>query len=107
SYFIGCLKNKGCNVIPVIGYDRWEDEEYATVLRQISKNINKFVIRLDSFAFDDMIEEEPFFDTIDDVLASMDIDVENCSVLLDFDDVTKMSILDIQENTQRAIDILD
>ncbi|EMC1884439.1 beta family protein, partial [Salmonella enterica subsp. enterica serovar Kentucky] len=94
-------------VIPVIGYDRWEDEEYATVLRQISKNINKFVIRLDSFAFDDMIEEEPFFDTIDDVLASMDIDVENCSVLLDFDDVTKMSILDIQENTQRAIDILD
>ncbi|MGC7980259.1 beta family protein, partial [Salmonella enterica] len=84
SYFIGCLKNKGCNVIPVIGYDRWEDEEYATVLRQISKNINKFVIRLDSFAFDDMIEEEPFFDTIDDVLASMDIDVENCSVLLDF-----------------------
>lgn len=107
SYFIGCLKNNDCKVAPVIGYDRWEDKEYTTVLRLLSRNINNFVIRLDSFAFEDMIEEEPFFVVFDDITSSMDIDSSQCSVLLDFDDTAKTSIIEMQENAQRAIDLLN
>lgn len=107
SYFIGCLKAKDCNVSPVIGYDRWEDKEYTTILRQLSKNITTFVIRLDSFAFEDMIEEEPFFTVLDDIMTSMDIDSAQCSILLDFDDTAKTSIIEMQENAQRAVDLLD
>lgn len=107
SYFIGCLRDNGCNISPVIGYDRWEDKEYTAVLRQLSKNINSFIVRLDSFAFDDMIEEDPFFMVLDDIISSMNIDSSQCSVLLDFDDTAKISIIDMQENAQRAVDLLD
>ena len=106
SHIISSLINVGCNVIPVVGYDRWEDDEYATTLQQLGANQTDFIIRLNSFAFEDMIEEEPFFETIDDILTSLDAIPENCSVVIDFEDMTKISIVDLNEKVQRALDAL-
>lgn len=103
SHIITTLNNKGCNAIPVIGYDRWEDDEYATTLQQLGVSQTKFIIRLNSFAFEDLIEEDPFFETIDDILASLSILPENCSVIIDFEDVTKTSIIELNEKVQKVL----
>ncbi|ENB6684016.1 beta family protein [Yersinia enterocolitica] len=107
SHIISALSNTGCNVIPVVGYDRWEDDEYATTLQQLGTSQTDFIIRLNSFAFEDMIEEDPFFETIDDILASLGAMPENCSVVIDFEDITKVSIVDLNEKVQRALDALN
>ncbi|MCW2482721.1 beta family protein, partial [Candidatus Symbiopectobacterium sp. NZEC135] len=106
SHIISSLEKNNSQVIPVIGYDRWEDDEYSTTLKIISQRQNNFIIRLNSFAFEDMIEEEPFFDTFNDIFSSLDIIPEHCSVILDFEDITKSSIVDLNEKVQRAITTL-
>ncbi|MBN3216401.1 beta family protein [Pectobacterium polaris] len=106
SHLIGALAKYSGNIIPVVGYDRWEDDEYSTTLKVISQSQSEFIIRLNSFAFEDMIEEDPFFETLDDIISSLDLMPEQCSVLLDFEDVTKVSIVDLNEKLQRAISAL-
>ncbi|ELU1560003.1 TPA: beta family protein [Klebsiella aerogenes] len=106
SHLTSALRNAGCNIIPVVGYDRWEDDEYATTLQQLGTSYNDFVIRLNSFAFEDMIEEEPFIETIEGILTSLGAMPENCSVMIDLEDITKTSIVDLNETVQRALDSL-
>ncbi|SUI83100.1 Uncharacterised protein [Shewanella morhuae] len=106
SVFISCLSTKGCEVLPVIGYDRWEDEEYSTVLQLLAQSKDRFILRLDSYAFEDMVEEEPFLDTIENIVSLMGLDTRKCSVILDFGDVSKDSIVDIQEQVDTALSLL-
>ncbi|HGY9593543.1 TPA: beta family protein [Vibrio campbellii] len=106
SKFVSALTAYGCDAIPVIGYDRWEDEEYATVLKLIAQSKDRFILRLDSFAFEDMIEGDVFFDTLEDIVSSMNLDTSKCSVLLDFGDVTKTSIVEIEEQVTTALSLL-
>lgn len=107
SAFSSCLDSHGCEVIPVIGYDRWEDEEYSTVLRLLAQSKERFILRLDSYAFEDMVEEEPFLETIEDIVSSMGLDTSKCSVILDFGDVSKSTIVDIQGQVDTAISLLE
>jgi hypothetical protein len=106
SHIISALEKSESKVIPVVGYDRWEDDEYATTLKLISRSQNEFIIRLNSFAFEDMVEEEPFFETLDDIISSLDIMPKHCSIILDFEDITKVSIIDLNEKVQRALSAL-
>jgi hypothetical protein len=92
--------------IPVIGYDRWEDEEYSTVLQLLAQSKDRFILRLDSYAFEDMVEEELFLDTIENIVSLMGLDTRKCSVILDFGDVSKDSIVDIQEQVDTALSLL-
>jgi len=107
SHIIATLNNNGCNVFPVIGYDRWEDEEYATTLQKMSASQNEFIIRLNSFAFEDLIEEEPFYETLDDILSSLSIMPEHCSIIIDFEDITKTSIVEMNEKVQETLNALN
>ncbi|PIW61299.1 beta family protein [Shewanella sp. CG12_big_fil_rev_8_21_14_0_65_47_15] len=106
SVFISCLSTKGCEVLPVIGYDRWEDEEYSTVLQLLAQSKDRFILRLDSYAFEDMVEEELFLETIENIVSLMGLDTRKCSVILDFGDVSKDSIVDIQEQVDTALSLL-
>lgn len=107
-FLSSCLSNLGCNVIPVVGYDRWEDEEYSTVLKQLSKETNRFFIRLDNDAFTDMQEEEYFLETFDSIVTALNIDISSSSVLFDCGDVSlsKSSIVAIQDNITLALKLL-
>ncbi|MBW3762395.1 hypothetical protein GL264_16530 [Aeromonas jandaei] len=100
------LESKGVDVIPVIGYERWEDPEYATLLSSISEIKKSFCIRLESYAFEDMIEENHFYDVLNDIIDSLDLDCSKCIVMLDFSDVTAQPITEIQEVSSRAISTL-
>lgn len=106
STFTSCLMNFDFNVMPIIGYDRWEDEEYSTVLKLLSQKIDSFIIRLESYAFEDMIEEDKFLETLEDIISSMGLDTSKCSVVLDFGDVSKESIVDMQKNVEDALSLL-
>lgn len=106
SVFTSCLSNEGCEVLPVIGYDRWEDDEYSTILQLLAQSQERFILRLDSYAFEDMVEEELFLETIEDIVSSMGLDTRKCSVILDFGDVSKDSIVDIQEQVDTALALL-
>ncbi|OCH41600.1 beta family protein [Aliivibrio fischeri] len=107
STFSSCLKTLGCEVIPVIGYDRWEDGAYSTVLKLLAQSNDRFILRLDSFAFEDMVEEELFLETIEDIVTAMGVDTGKCSVILDFGDVSKDSIIDIQSQVDTALSLLE
>jgi len=108
SYFSSSLEQLGCKVIPVVGYDRWEDEEYSTVLKQLSKSHTRFIIRLDEDAFTDMLEEEYFLETFEDIVSSLDLDIGCSAVILDLGDVSKTSstIIDLQDKISDAIGLL-
>ncbi len=108
GYFSSCLKQLGCEVIPVVGYDRWEDEEYSTVLKQLSRINNRFIIRLDEDAFQDMLEEDFFLDTFNEIVSSLDLDIRNSGVVLDLGDVSKSTstIITLQEKIADALKLL-
>jgi hypothetical protein len=108
SYFSSNLELLGCKVIPVIGYDRWEDEEYSTVLKQLSKSHTSFIIRLDEDAFKDMLEEEYFLENFEDIVSSLDIEISSSGVILDFGDVSKSTstIVNIQDKISDALRLL-
>ncbi|UZD60578.1 beta family protein [Shewanella algae] len=109
SFYSYRLESLGCNVIPVIGYERWEDREYSSVLKGMSERYRSFCIRLESFAFDDMIEEEPFVECIEDIIESMALNVKECGVILDFADVTKPSesVIELGVKISTALRLLD
>lgn len=106
STFTSALTTQGCEVVPVVGYDRWEDEEYSTVLKLLSQTKERFIIRLDSFAFEDMVEEDLFIENLEDIITSMGLDTSKCSVVLDFGDISKRSIIEIEEQVDTALSML-
>ena len=93
-------------VIPVIGYDRWEDAEYSNALSQIDSSNGRFCLRLESYAFSDMIDEDYFLENINDIISSLNLNTSKCNVILDFADITKESILTIQEKITKALKLL-
>jgi len=103
GYIYDTLSRKGTHVIPTIGYERWEDEEYRTVLEGLSERTTDFCIRLESYAFEDMVEEDHFHDIINDIISSLNLDCTRCCVVLDLADITKESITNIQEKIERSV----
>jgi len=106
SYIAKRLSEQHTPVIPVIGYDRWEDEEYSNALSLIDYTGGKYCLRLESYAFSDMLDDDYFLENIDDIIAKLNLDTSKCSVILDFGDVTKVSISEIQDKIATALSLL-
>jgi hypothetical protein len=105
-YIYNSLSRSNNDVFTVIGYDRWEDEEYVKTLQSIRQSSDNFAIRLESFAFDDMYEDH-FFEVIDDIIETLDLTPNKVNVVIDLRDVTKESITDIQQKIEKSIDSLE
>lgn len=102
------LLDKGTPVYPVIGYDRWDDPEYSSALREIDvPGKVPFCLRLGSDAFDDFYEPEYFHERIEEIFDSLSISPNNCIVILDFGDTTNTSVIEIQEIVELAFNILN
>ncbi len=108
AYYSGCLEQLGCKAIPVVGYDRWEDEEYSTVLKQLSKSNDRFIIRLDEDAFQDMLEEDYFLENFENIVSSLNLDTKKSAVILDLGDVSKSTstIVALHEKISTALSLL-
>ncbi|MFN4228231.1 beta family protein [Parvibaculum sp.] len=88
-YAVRQLQLAGMPVIPVIGYDRWETPEYQLALQNISPPADgHYCIRLDPIALDDAAEPELFRDTIDEIVDTLELTPADCSVLIDFGDIS-------------------
>ncbi|AWY01640.1 hypothetical protein A8139_17975 [Marinomonas primoryensis] len=109
AYYSSCLEELGCKAIPVVGYDRWEDEEYSTVLKQLSKSNDRFIIRLDEDAFQDMLEEDYFIENFEDIISSLNLDSKKSAVILDLGDVSKSTttIITLHEKISTALKLLN
>lgn len=106
NYVTNRLVERKTKIIPVIGYERWEDFEYANALANINVSHGEYAIRLESYAFEDMVEEEHFLENIDEIISTLNLDTTKCSIILDFGDVTKTSIIDMQEKITEALRLL-
>ncbi len=105
DFVSSCLTDLGCDVIPVIGYDRWEDREYSSILRSLSSRYSSFCLRLESYAFDDMVEDEHFLGNIDNIIDSLGLDVAQCCVVLDFG-ANQLPIVELEEKISEALALL-
>lgn len=99
------LHRLGVSVIPAIGYDRWEDVEYQNALSNLRPVNNQFTIRLESYAFEDM-REDLFDETLQEILETLNLDEQNCNIILDLGSVTTESLIDIQEELHIALKAL-
>jgi hypothetical protein len=104
--FVANAISEECNVVPIIGYDRWDDPEYAEALRNLSSNHEQFCIRLESYAFEDMLDEDHFIEMIESIVANLNLTTNRCSVILDLSDVTQASVVELQEKITLAVALL-
>jgi hypothetical protein len=96
SYMYNALKTDGVNVVPVVGYDRWDDEEYRLALRSISKlHTGAFCIRLERFAFEDVADPDHFHERMSEIINYLNINPSTCHVILDLQDLSTLPIVDI------------
>ena len=93
---------------PVVGYDRWDDPTYSQALKNIRKSFPATpCIRIDREAVqDDMHDFSYFSDRINDIMESLDIDANNCYTMVDFGDVTTVSVPDLIANAEMAVTTL-
>lgn len=98
------LKVSNVNLIPVIGYDRWvgseswDQPEYREALEIVANDHGgKFCIRLDHAAIEDIAEPDFFQKNLDEIFIGLDIGPENFHVMIDFEDLTGVSVADLFE----------
>lgn len=92
-YIYTNLELRGVTVIPVVGYDRWEIEEYRLAVKSLrSKYDGLHCLRLDYHAFEDAAEPDFFHENINQILIDLELDPNDCHLLLDLADITTASI---------------
>lgn len=106
-YIYGRLESMGVRVIPVIGYDRWENDEYRLALEGIDVPEGRpYCLRLDTHAIEDVSEPEFFRENIQAILDDLELDPSKCSVLIDFGNVTGLSVEEMVSKTSALLSVL-
>lgn len=114
EHFLTYAYNKlfalGVKVVPVIGYDRWFDQ-MSSLYNQTMQSLNYpdapyFCIRLDGDAMYDIDEPDFFKEQIELILADLKLAETNCSILLDFGDVS-VNRITIEQMLKKSIDFIE
>lgn len=106
-YIYSRLNDLGVDVVPVIGYDRWESLPYRLALKGLSLESSESVyLRLDSHAIEDSEDEEYFEEQVVGILEHLSLAPSQCSILIDFGDVTAIPIDAMTGGVKRIIGIL-
>ena len=93
SYAYRRLREEGLHVVPVVGYERWDNTEYRAAMAALEcPEAPYWCLRLDVHAIDDAADPEAFQEQIDSILDGLDLAPENCAILVDFGDMTNISI---------------
>jgi hypothetical protein len=101
------LENRGVEVFPVVGYDRWDDPIYKLALGSMELPPGRaFCIRLDSDAIEDTLDTEYFSERISEITSSLGVRLEECIVLLDLADLSQLAIDDVIDPTSAALSVL-
>jgi len=114
EHFLTYTYNKlfalGVNVVPVIGYDRWFDQ-MSSLYNQTMRNLNYpdapyFCIRLDGDAMYDIDEPDFFREQLDSIIFDLKLTENNCSILIDFGDVS-VNRITIEQMLTKSTDFLE
>lgn len=114
EHFLTYTYNKlfalGVKVVPVIGYDRWFDQ-MSSLYHQTMKNLNYpeapyFCIRLDGEAMYDIDEPDFFKEQLESIISDLKLAENNCSILLDFGDVS-VNRITIEQMLSKSRDFLE
>lgn len=106
-YIYSRLESLGVRVIPVIGYDRWDSTIYQTAMQGIDISTGSYYcLRLDSHAIEDAEDPEFFEERVLGILNDLSIEPARCAVLMDFGDITALSIEDLIAGAERVMQIL-
>lgn len=83
------LRANGVPVVPVVGYDRWENRDYQAGLRSVGGHEGTgFCLRLDSIAIEDSLDPDHFLEVVSDIVETLDLTPRDCCVIIDFGDVS-------------------
>ncbi|CAG9932745.1 beta family protein [Candidatus Nitrotoga arctica] len=107
TYIYAELKSLGVDVIPVIGYDRWDSKPYRLAMQGCKVDKDDYVcLRLDSHAIEDSAEPEFFEEQILNILNDLSLEPERCGVLIDFGEVFSSPLEDLVDKANGIIDLL-
>jgi hypothetical protein len=108
EYAFSQFRSNGIPAHPVVGYDRWDDPAYSQALQNIRTMLPVTpCIRLDREAIQDDMLDVPYFSArMNDIMASLVVSPSNCYVLVDFGDVSTISVPDLIEDAENAVSVL-
>lgn len=93
AYAYRRLSEEGVMVIPVLGYERWDNIEYRAAMGSLECHEAPYwCLRLDVHAIDDAADPDAFRAQIDSILGELELNPASCAVLVDFGDMTNISV---------------
>jgi hypothetical protein len=107
SYLYEKLAALGVNVVPIIGYDRWDSIHYRQTMMQLDISANDhYCLRLDSHAIEDASEPEFFNEQIAAIHDDLQIDPRVGTALVDFGDISQVSMDEFSDRSARIVEVL-
>lgn len=106
-YIHAQLQAHGVETVPVIGYDRWDSHSYQEAIQNIKlASSGYYCLRLDSHAIEDASEPEYFDERISEILDTLDLEPKRCGVLIDFGDVTALSVEKLLDQAEAVMEVV-
>lgn len=106
-YIYSKLESMGVSVVPVVGYDRWDSSIYRLAMQGVEVPTDGYYcMRLDSHAIEDAEDPEFFEERVLGILDDLNTEPECCAMLLDFGDVTALSVEDLTNQAERVMQVL-
>lgn len=107
SKIIHTLLECNVKVIPVIGYDRWDNEQYRQFYKTIHfKDIPFYSIRLDKTALEESGDPIHFLGIINNILEELALSPENIVMVIDAGSVFSLSEDDLFDEFENVINLL-
>jgi hypothetical protein len=107
TYLHRRLIRQGVHATPVLGYDRWESPEYRDAIAAMELPEDPSVcLRLESEAISDSAEPELLQERVLQMLEDMQLQPDGCQVLIDFEDVTALSLEQLIDRGHRVMEAL-
>jgi hypothetical protein len=107
AYAINALRALEQRVVPVIGLDRWDSQEYQLALKNLNLDDDAtWAIRLDAADIEDAADPVHFMDRVEDVMQSLGLQPKQVGILIDFGDVFRKEVADIEIEANRVLELL-
>jgi len=89
AYAVQALLERGQVVVPVVGLDRWDSEEYREAMAALDVDEEAtWALRLDSSDIEDAADPTHFLERVEDVTRELGLRASQVGILMDFGDVT-------------------
>ncbi|ATS51385.1 hypothetical protein XAP3CFBP6996_009065 [Xanthomonas citri pv. fuscans CFBP 6996] len=106
-YAMNSLLERGLSVIPVVGVDRWADEDYQFALKALdSTDFPAWALRLQIDEIEDAIDPDHFLESIEEIMMGLGLPPTQVGLLMDFGDVSKSDNQTMIDSASRVLDLL-